>query len=116
MLGTSDVRCILSYGGDFTSCSLQLEPGSSTLFHRPGHSLIAPISVCESCGSSLSSWANYQDGWGNNETRDVADEEGSAFQVELSFGARTLGPSTMGAPEYIGDGAYRVSYVATKVS
>lgn len=23
----------------------------------------------------------YQDGWGNNETRDVADEEGSAFQV-----------------------------------
>lgn len=45
----------------------------------------------------------------------MADEEGSAFQVELSFGARTLGPSTMRAPEYIGDGAYRVSYVATKV-
>lgn len=22
-----------------------------------------------------------QDGWGNNETRDVAEEEGSAFQV-----------------------------------
>ncbi|CAM9800578.1 unnamed protein product [Ectocarpus sp. 6 AP-2014] len=55
-----------------------------------------------------------KDAWGNNETRDVADEEGSAFQVELSFGSRTLGPSTMGAPEYIGDGAYSISYVATK--
>lgn len=60
--------------------------------------------------------ARSQDAWGNNETRDVADEEGSAFQVELNFGSRTLGPSTMGAPEYIGDGAYSVSYVATKVS
>lgn len=37
-------------------------------------------------------------------------------QVELSFGSRTLGPSTVGAPEYIGDGAYRISYVATMVS
>lgn len=60
--------------------------------------------------------ARSQDAWGNNETRDVADEEGSTFQVELSFGSRTLGPSTMGAPEYIGDGAYSVGYVATKVS
>lgn len=56
-----------------------------------------------------------QDGWGNNETRDVADEDGSAFQVELVLGDHTLGPSTMGAPEYIGDGAYSVSYVATMV-
>ena len=45
----------------------------------------------------------------------MADEDGSAFQVELVFGDRILGPSTMGAPEYIGDGAYNVSYVATKV-
>lgn len=37
-------------------------------------------------------------------------------QVELTFGSRTLGPTTVGAPEYIGDGAYRISYVATKVS
>lgn len=27
-----------------------------------------------------------------------------------------LGPSSVGAPEYIGNGAYTVSYVATKVS
>lgn len=47
--------------------------------------------------------------------RDVADEDGSVFQIELVVGDRTLGPSTMGAPEYIGDGAYNVSYVATKV-
>lgn len=45
----------------------------------------------------------------------MAGEDGSAFQVELVFGDRILGPSTMGAPEYIGDGAYSVSYVATKV-
>lgn len=45
----------------------------------------------------------------------MADEDGSAFQVELVLGDRTLGPNTMGAPEYIGDGAYNVSYVATKV-
>lgn len=36
--------------------------------------------------------------------------------MELTFGSRTLGPNTVGAPEYIGDGAYRISYVATKVS
>lgn len=45
----------------------------------------------------------------------MADEEGSAFQVELTFGDLKLGPSSIGAPEYIGDGAYSVSYVATKV-
>lgn len=37
-------------------------------------------------------------------------------QVELTYGSRVLGPSSVGAPEYIGNGAYRVSYVATKVS
>lgn len=36
-------------------------------------------------------------------------------QVELTFGSRTLGPSTMGAPEYIGNGAFSVGYTATKV-
>lgn len=37
-------------------------------------------------------------------------------QVELTYGSRVLGPSSIGAPEYIGSGAYRVSYVALKVS
>lgn len=36
-------------------------------------------------------------------------------QIELTYGSRVLGPSSVGAPEYIGNGAYQVSYVATKV-
>lgn len=38
-----------------------------------------------------------------------------SLQVELTFGSQTLGPNTIGAPKYIGQGAYSVSYVATKV-
>lgn len=45
----------------------------------------------------------------------MVDEDGSAFQVELVFDTYTLGPNTIGAPEYIGDGKYSISYVATKV-